>query len=102
MDEFIFMHPIIGFALACIKVIPPMSALNDAFNGAKADAGMSGGIEWKPFEIDTQEYAELVEILYTDPEKNIVLDEELNNIETFKDWNSKALSRYNPRKRKKS
>lgn len=96
------MHPFLGFALACIKVMQPMSALNDAFSGATADAGMSGGIEWKPFEIDTREYAELLEILYTDPEKNIVLDEEFNNIETFNDWNSKVLSKYNPRKRKKS
>ncbi len=102
LDEFIFMHPFLGFALACFKVMPPLAVLNDAFCESKSDAGMSGGVEWKPFEIDAEEYLELVEVLYTDPKRGIVLDEELNKIENFKEWNRKALSKYNPRKREKS
>jgi len=102
LDEFIFMHPFLSFALACFKVMPPLTVLNDAFRKSESDAGMSGGVEWKSFEIDAEEYSELVEVLYTDPKRGIVLDEELNKIETFKEWNKKAMSKYNPRKREKS
>lgn len=102
LDEFIFMHPFLGFVLACLKVMPPLAVLNDAFSKSESNAGMSGGLEWKSFEIDTDEYSELLEVLYTDPKRGITFDEELNKIETFKEWNKKAMSKYNPRKREKS
>ena len=99
LDEFIFMHPSLVFALACYKVMPPLAVLNDAFGKSESNAGMGGAIEWRPFAIDAEEYSELVEILYTDPELGIVLDEQLDQIDDFKEWANKALSKYNPRKR---
>ncbi|WP_415891739.1 hypothetical protein ACMXYN_10290 [Neptuniibacter sp. PT8_73] len=102
LDEFIFLHPFLGFALACLKVMPPLTVLNDAFCKSVSDSGMSGGIEWRPFEIDCDEYSELVEVLYTDPKRDIVLDEELDRIKTFKEWNKKAMIKYNPRYRDKN
>lgn len=97
LDKFIFMHPLLGFALACFKVMPPLAVLNDAFRQSESDTGMSGGVGWSSFEIDAEEYSELVEILCTDPGRGIVLDEELNDIGTFKEWSKRAMSKYNPR-----
>jgi hypothetical protein len=102
LEEFIFMNPSLGFALACFKVVPPLDVLNDVFRQSECNMGMSGAIEWKSFEIDSEEYIELVEVLYTDPQRDMVLDEELNKIQSFKEWNKKAMSKYNPRKRQKS
>ncbi len=99
LDEFVFMHSRLGFALDCFKVMPTLSVLNDVFNQPESDGGMGGGVEWKPFAIDVQEYSELVEVLWTDPKRAIVIDEELNKINSFAEWSSKALSKYNPRKR---
>lgn len=102
LDEFMFMHPSIGFALACFKIMPPLAVLNDVFRASKLDAGMSGGVEWRLFEIDTQEYEELVEALCTDPKRNIGLDEELEKLTSFREWKKSAMAKYNPRTRGKS
>lgn len=85
------MHPRIGLALATIKVFPPLAVLNNVFSESKADAGMSGGVEWKPFRIDAQEYQELVEVMCTDPRAELALDEELDHIDSFEVWSKKVM-----------
>lgn len=47
--------------------IPPLTVVNEILRRGRADAGMSGGCEWAPFEIDPAEYEALVEALLTTP-----------------------------------
>jgi hypothetical protein len=42
------------------EVIPPIDVINEVLKKGVVDAGMSGGCRWKPFQLDTQEYSELV------------------------------------------
>ena len=102
LKEFVFLAPDLKFSLVVFKVIPSFSALNDFFKLSKSEAGMSGGIEWKSFEIDKDEYNELVEELCTDPLREISIDEELNKIGIYDEWRKKAMRKYNPRKLLKS
>jgi hypothetical protein len=43
--------------------IPPQHILNDLLVRGQDDAGMSGGCIWKPFEVDPEQFDELVEEL---------------------------------------
>jgi hypothetical protein len=44
--------------LLVLKVIPPLSVVNDLLRRGISDAGMSGGVRWEPFEIDATEWEE--------------------------------------------
>ncbi len=46
---------------------PTLATLNELFARGVLDTGMSGGCEWKPFQITADEYAEVLEELLTDP-----------------------------------
>jgi hypothetical protein len=39
--------------------VPPRAVLNNLFRVGSFDAGMSGGLQWEPFEIDESEYQQL-------------------------------------------
>ena len=41
------------------KRLPPLVVVNDILIGGRVDAGMSGGVEWDPFTITSEEYREL-------------------------------------------
>jgi hypothetical protein len=46
------------------KALPDLSQLNEILSTGKYDCGMSGGCEWKPFQIDKQDYKTLeIELL---------------------------------------
>jgi hypothetical protein len=47
--------------------VPSFEALNEMFAKGIRDAGMSGGCEWKPFQITHDEYREIAEDLRTRP-----------------------------------
>lgn len=42
------------------EVIPPLEVVNEVLKKGVVEAGMSGGCRWKSFQLDTQEYSELV------------------------------------------
>jgi hypothetical protein len=42
------------------EVIPPIYVINDILKKSTVDAGMSGGCRWKPFQLNAEEYADLV------------------------------------------
>ncbi|WP_257387586.1 hypothetical protein [Tahibacter caeni] len=52
----------IPYFAAC-GVFPPLQVCNQIFASGGSQGGMSPGATWKPFEIDAQEYAELVETI---------------------------------------
>jgi hypothetical protein len=41
------------------KIIPPIDVVNELLQKGIVDAGMSGGLKWKPFELDAPSYAKL-------------------------------------------
>ena len=57
-------------------VLPTFEALNAMLATGIRDAGMSGGIEWKPFQISPEEYREVVEELRTNPRMTKLRSEE--------------------------
>jgi hypothetical protein len=66
LDEFLAHHvPYLleGGAAPKPWMVPPLVVLNTTFGSGLRHAGMSGGAEWEPFEIDEREYLELVEAL---------------------------------------
>lgn len=67
--------------------IPPFEVLNDVFRSGLADAGMSGGCEWQPFEVDVEEYDELVQALAAVPESNYRVVKAPEWVRSRTDWN---------------
>ena len=98
LTEFLFRLPYFFYFGKVRQPIPPLHILNGIFRSGKFDAGMSGGCEWKPFEIDEKECSELVQELIARPECSFVEDKDLWNSNNFRQWNGKRMSKYNPRK----
>ena len=74
--------------------VPPLKVVNLFLEGGLRDAGMSGGCEWEPFEIDISEYEEVLEILRTKERRNgKSYDESIIHIElnSKQAWYSKVL-----------
>jgi hypothetical protein len=80
--------------------IPPLTVLNEIFTSGKLDAGMSGGCEWKPFEISQGQYDELVQELLTRPQYRFVIDDDLATAKSVRQWRGKVLSKYLKRPRR--
>jgi hypothetical protein len=57
-------------------VLPSFEALNALLAKGIEDAGMSGGVEWKPFQITPDEYREAIEELRTNPRMTKLRSEE--------------------------
>jgi len=55
------------WVLARYATVPTLDDLNELFREGSYDAGMSGGCEWEPFEIDTTEYNEIVRAIRQRP-----------------------------------
>lgn len=49
--------------LFTFNLIPSLEVINDIFQSGLADAGMSGGCRWEPFQIGPEEYQELISAL---------------------------------------
>jgi hypothetical protein len=66
--------------------IPPIEVLNDIFKSGLEDAGMSGGCQWKPFEISHDEYNELVQALQNIPDEKHKVVKPPNWVKNKTDW----------------
>ena len=67
------------------RIIPPLLVVNEVLRTGLVDAGMSGGCEWKPFQIEKNEYEELVKALKKERFKAIIPPAW---VETERDWHS--------------
>ncbi|MEW8632249.1 MAG: hypothetical protein AB2591_19805 [Candidatus Thiodiazotropha sp.] len=94
LNEFIFHIPTFSYSVGISGVIPPIHVLNEIFKQGEDDAGMSGGAKWKPFEIENDEYNELVEMLLTSPEKEFIEDRELWEKKNLRKWTGALFSKY--------
>ena len=80
--------------LRVYRIVPPIHILNELFSSGIDEAGMSGGCEWRPFEITSSEYDELVEELITSPDYQCELDAELSRIQTEEEWGKTIMKKY--------
>ena len=73
--------------LLTAQVVPPMRVVNDLLIKGIYDAGMSGGCEWEPFQIDASEWNDLKQAL-TAPgsEEPCEFVEPPDWVKTFEDW----------------
>ena len=94
LDEFLLTAPLFIYELKAFGVIPPLHVLNEKLSVGKYDAGMGGACDWKPFEINSDEYNELVLELTTNPEYKIIEDEELKDKSNFGKWHGALLSKH--------
>jgi hypothetical protein len=76
LEEFVKLVPALTYDILAGKVMPSLKKLNDIFKTNESNTGMSGHIMWKPFEIDENEYKDLVEILCTDPNLKLVAEDD--------------------------
>ena len=87
-------------------VIPPLAVLNSVLKTGGDSGGMGPATTWKPFQVDEDEYKELVKILievdvaaarlvhpYARFERAIV-DDELNHCSDYIDWLTKANQKH--------
>ena len=101
LADFLFALPYLFVLGSSEQAIPPKAVLNEIFKSGTWDAGMSGGCEWKPFEIAEQEYDELVQALAARAEYRFVSDGDLAEVKSLRQWRSKVLSKYGKRSRKR-
>ena len=66
--------------------IQPLHILNQFLKRGRKDAGMSGGAEWKPFNVPQEEYEFLVEDLVSYPDRNYYYSEPPAEISEFDQW----------------
>ena len=69
-----------------IGVIPPLKIINEIFSIGINDAGMSGGCKWEPFQIDENDFEELVAQLLSDDPKYFRWIEPAEWVKTYDDW----------------
>jgi hypothetical protein len=94
LGEFLLATPVFVYELKAFGVIPPIHVLNEILTTGKYNAGMGGACEWRSFEINADEYAELVLELTTNPNHEIIEDEELKEKKDFRKWHGAMLSKY--------
>ena len=94
LAQFLLDSPLFSYELRAFGVIPPLHILNERLSSGNHDAGMGGACDWKPFELDLDEYQSLLSELLTNPEFNITEDEELKEKPNYKKWRGALLSKY--------
>ncbi len=73
-------------------VLQPFHFLNEILAKGETEIGM--GFQWKPFELDENEYQELIDILCTDPSLNVSVENEFINAKNLHDWRMKVGRKY--------
>jgi hypothetical protein len=75
------------------SLIPPLAVLNAVFTAGVADAGMSGGCRWQPFEISKDEYDELIRAFRADTKGNFEAADAPEWVKTPSDWSIWIIER---------
>ena len=97
LPEFLLSLPYLFLLHGGEQPIPPLAVVNEVFKSGKWDAGMSGGCEWKPFEISAHEYSELVQALAAHPRYHFVHDDDVADVKSLRQWRGKVLSKHSKR-----
>ena len=94
--QFVASIPEICWCLRVYGLLPPLAVLNELFAIGIDEAGMSGGCEWRPFEMTAEEYSSLEEELLTSPEYTVTVDEDLRSCQSLAEWRDRARQKYAP------
>ena len=94
LAQFLLDSPLFSYELRAFGVMPPLHILNEKLSEGNHDAGMGSACEWKPFEVDLNEYQSLLGELLTNPEFDIAEDDELKEKPNYKKWRGALLSKY--------
>jgi len=94
LNEFLLTTPVFVYELQAFGVAPPIHVLNEILANGNHDAGMGGACEWEPFQLNSDEYSELVLDLTTNPNYSIIEDKDLEGKRNFGEWRSALLSKY--------
>jgi len=92
--EFLDAIPEVCSYLRRYGLIPPLPVLNEILAIGKDDAGMSGGCEWRPFKMTSEEYSAVEEELLTSPRFFVTVDEELRSCQTLAEWRERTNQKY--------
>jgi hypothetical protein len=87
-------------------VIPPLIVLNQVLQSGGDPGGMGPGTTWQPFQIDPEEYAELMQaLLHLDVElvrhvhpyvtfKQVIVDSDLDSCTEYVRWLENVYTKY--------
>ena len=67
------------------RIIPPIDVVNEVLQKGVSDAGMSGGCQWKPLQLDPESYAKLATYLR---QMDFVTMPSPDWVKTHSDWHS--------------
>ena len=76
------------------KCMPPLQVINEVMRAGVYDVGMSGRREWTPFELDTQEYDQLVKQLLAQENSTFFVDESLHYAQSLEEWTLAMFVKY--------
>jgi hypothetical protein len=69
-------------------IIPPEFVLNEILSKGKVDAGMSGGVIWKPYKLNTGSFISLVKELEASSEGGALIYKQPDQwVNSYEDWN---------------
>jgi hypothetical protein len=71
--------------LLALRIVPPLSVMNEVLSDGVSDAGMSGGVRWEPFTIDGEEWEEVRATLAADEEGYRFVEPE-EWVSSFEEW----------------
>lgn len=79
--------------LLTTQLVPPLRVVNDLLTKGSYDAGMSGGCEWEPFQIDASEWNDVKQAL-TAPgsEEPCEFIEPPDWVKTYDDWHTWVMT----------
>jgi hypothetical protein len=77
--------------LLALRIVPPLSVMNEVLSDGVSDAGMSGGVRWEPFTIDGEEWEEVRATLAADDEGYRFVEPEAW-VSSFEDWHVWVLA----------
>jgi hypothetical protein len=102
LDKFLLALPAFRFQINLYAIAPPLHVVNEILATGKDDAGMGGGAEWKPFQISSEEYEEVILQWATVLPNGISKDTELEKLPNYFKWHMATLRKYAKRNKKQS
>ena len=92
--EMFFAMPHMFLRSERLQPVPPMSVVNSLLSTGGLDERGFGNVEWKPFQIDVDQYDLLVEELLTKPEYSFELRADLDPEMDYPSWREMRLNSY--------
>lgn len=83
--------PCVMLVIISTSTFPSLLVLNDLFSKEELDAGMSGGVCWKKFELLADDREELKQIVSEKYHIDFKINSELDALSSYDEWINKSL-----------